>query len=146
MPDTHLGMVLMCDFRGMVPPEMHKIRHVVVMSPRRRKVYRTCLVVPFSTVVPDPIEPFHFKVPGNRYTFFRPDTDIWAKADMITHVSFDRLDRVKDGAKWCSPMLNKTDIAGIQNAVWHALGRPVPEPTPESEKDIVDSLLDIESE
>ncbi|WP_420239995.1 type II toxin-antitoxin system PemK/MazF family toxin [Telmatobacter bradus] len=88
-------MVLMCDFQGMIPPEMQKTRHVVVMSPRHRRDYRTCVVVPFSTVAPDPIEPFHYKIPAGRYSFFRPDTDIWVKADMITHVSFAGLDRVR---------------------------------------------------
>jgi uncharacterized protein YifN (PemK superfamily) len=31
------GMVLMCDFdSGFVPPEITKVRHVVVVSPRQR--------------------------------------------------------------------------------------------------------------
>jgi uncharacterized protein YifN (PemK superfamily) len=140
-------MVLMCDFQGMIPPEMQKTRHVVVMSPRRRKGYQTCLVVPFSTVAPDPIEPFHVKIPSNRYSFFRPDTDVWAKTDMITHVSFTRLDRVKDGNEWCSPMLNEADVAAIQNAVWHALGRPTPLPPQEWKlKEAEEVVIDIKPE
>ena len=117
-------MVLMCDFQGMIPPEMQKTRHVVVMSPRHRRDYQTCLVVPFSNVAPDPIEAFHLKIPANRYSFFRPDTDVWVKGDMITHVAFARLDRVKDGNRWCSPMLQTNDVEAVQTAVWHALGKP----------------------
>jgi len=47
------GTVLMCDFSGFVPPEMTKVRHVVVISPRSRRTNLqngTCLVVPFRAI------------------------------------------------------------------------------------------------
>ena len=84
----------MCDFRGLIEPEMTKVRHVAVLSPRRRRQHGTCLVVPFSTVAPNPIESYHHRIPANSYSFFKGDTDVWAKADMITHVSLARLDRL----------------------------------------------------
>jgi uncharacterized protein YifN (PemK superfamily) len=64
------GQVLMCNF-GMasVPPEMGKIRHVVVLSPRRRRNSGTFLVVPLSTVAPNPIEPYHYRIRANKYSF-----------------------------------------------------------------------------
>jgi mRNA interferase MazF len=128
----HQGMVLMCDFdTGFVPPEMTKVRHVVVISPRHRRNTGSCLVVPFSTVAPNPVEPFHYRIAANAYSFFKKDTDVWAKADLLSHVSFGRLDRVLDGGKYCSPRLSPSDLKGIQSAVWEALGRPVLQ-TPEN--------------
>lgn len=119
------GMVLMCDFdTGFVPPEIAKVRHVVVISPRHRRNSGSCLVVPLSTVAPNPMEPFHYRIPANTYSFFRKNTDVWAKADLLSHVSFGRLDRVLDAGKYCSPMLSPADLQAIQQAVWEALGRP----------------------
>jgi len=119
------GMVLMCDFdTGFVPPEITKVRHVIVVSPRHRRNSGSCLVVPLSTVAPQPVEPFHYRIPANTYSFFRKNADVWAKADLFSHVSFGRLDRVLDGGKYCSPMLNRSDLEGVQHAVWEALGRP----------------------
>ena len=60
------------------------------------------------------------------YSFFKLDTDVWAKADMITHVSLARLDRVLDGGKYCSPTLKPYDLRSIQIGVWEALAKPVP--------------------
>jgi uncharacterized protein YifN (PemK superfamily) len=118
-------MVLMCDFdTGFVPPEITKVRHVVVVSPRHRRSTGSCLVVPFSTVVPNPVEPFHYRIPANSYSFFKKETDVWAKADLLSHVSFGRMDRVLDAGKFCSPTLHPLHLKGIQVAVWEALGRP----------------------
>ena len=122
------GMVLMCDFAGFVPPEMTKVRHVVIVSPRHRRNTGSCLVVPLSTVAPNPVEPYHYRIAANTYSFFRQNTDVWAKADLLSHVSFGRFDRVLDNGKYCSPALNPSDIQGIQCAVWEALGRPVVSP------------------
>jgi uncharacterized protein YifN (PemK superfamily) len=118
-------MVLMCDFGfGFIPPEINKERHVVVVSPRARRRSGSCLVVPFSTVAPNPQERFHFRIPANAYSFFKKDTDIWAKADLITHVSLQRLDRVLDRGRYCSPKLDLVDFQQIQQCIWEALGRP----------------------
>jgi uncharacterized protein YifN (PemK superfamily) len=100
MPITftpQLGTVLMCDFGpNSMPPEMSKIRHVVVVSPRRKggSGWGSCIVIPFSTVAPKAVEPYHYRIQANKYRFFRRDTDVWAKGDMVAHVSFSRLDRV----------------------------------------------------
>lgn len=77
------GTVLICDFStGFQPPEMVKRRHVVVVSPRRRHHSGLCLVVPFSTVAPNPVEAFHHLIPVGAYPFFHPQRDVWAKGDM----------------------------------------------------------------
>ena len=73
------------------------------MSPRYRLYSGLCLVMPFSTVLPDPIEPHHHEIPAGRYLFFRPAKSSWAKADMLTSVSFGRLDRVLLQGRYESP-------------------------------------------
>jgi uncharacterized protein YifN (PemK superfamily) len=119
------GTILMCDFSsGSVPPEMNKVRHTVVVSPRRRRHSGSCLVVPMSTVAPNPVEAYHHRIPADRYSFFKRRTDVWAKCDLVTHVSFARLDRVFDNGRYSSPLLSPEDFEAIRKGVWEALGRP----------------------
>jgi uncharacterized protein YifN (PemK superfamily) len=122
------GAVLMCDFSvGAVPPEMTKIRHVVVISPRRRRGSGSgsCIVVPFSTGAPNPVERYHYCIQANTYDFFKKDTAVWAKGDMVNHVSFQRLDRVLVNGKHTATSLNPEDLRIIQQLVWEALGCPI---------------------
>ena len=130
MPITfhpHPGTVLICGFStGFQPPEMVKRRHVVVVSPRRRHHSGLCLVVPFSTVAPDPVEAFHHRIPIGAYPFFDPLRDVWAKADMLTCVAFHRLDRGLLNGRYVAPGLQSHDFAAIQRAILAALevGKP----------------------
>jgi uncharacterized protein YifN (PemK superfamily) len=117
----------MCDFGpNSISPEMSKIRHVVVVSPRRRdrSGWGCCIVVPFSTGVPRVVEPYHYRIQANKYRFFKRDADVWAKGDMVAHVSFSRLDRVFCDGKYASPQLDPDDLSAIQRLVWEAMGRP----------------------
>jgi uncharacterized protein YifN (PemK superfamily) len=146
MPITftpQLGMVLMCDFGpNSMPPEMSKFRQVVVVSPRRKgdSGWGSCIVVPFSTGAPRVVEPYHYRIQANKYGFFRKDTDMWAKGDMVTHVSFARLDRVLCDGRYCSPRLNPDDLAAIRRLVWEAMGRPSIE-TIEVVEEIVEKVI-----
>jgi mRNA interferase MazF len=116
------GTVLMCDFTtGFKPPEMVKRRHVVVVSPRYRRHTGLCLVVPFSSVAPFEIEPHHHEIRAGKYPFFDPVKPVWAKADMLTCVSFQRLDRVLQYGRYASPILRSDDLEAIQKAVSEAL-------------------------
>jgi len=115
------GTVLICDFSGFRPPEMVKRRHVVVVSPRYRRHTGLCLVVPFSTVPPHEIEPHHHEIPGGKYDFFDAAKSTWAKADMLTCVSFERLDRLLLYGRYAAPELKADDLTAIQRCVAHAL-------------------------
>jgi mRNA interferase MazF len=119
------GTVLMCDFTGfMPPPEMTKIRHVVVVSKRSRRVNinnGTCLVVPFSTQPPTNLESHHVLMQKGKYPFFHADKDVWAKGDLVSHVSFQRLDRVLIDGRHSHAELSPEDFKSIQKAVLHAL-------------------------
>jgi len=119
------GTVLMCDFSGFVPPEMTKVRHVVVISPRSRRTNLqngTCLVVPFSTQPPVHVESYHVLIGRGVYPFFHLDKEVWAKANLITHVSFARLDRVLIDGRYSPAELNLDDFKRIKVAVGHAIG------------------------
>jgi mRNA interferase MazF len=135
------GTVLMCDFKGSIPPEMNKIRHVIVVSPRRRRTHGTCLVVPISTVAPNPIEKYHHRIPADTYSFFKAGTDCWAKGDMVTNVSPARLDRVIDNGKYCAPKLNPDDTLCIQKIVWEAIGAPIPLSEPADSADEEETII-----
>jgi len=100
---------------------MVKRRHVVVVSKRRRHHSGLCLVVPFSTVAPDPVEGFHHLIPVGAYPFFHPGKDVWAKADMLTCIAFHRLDRVLLSGRHAAPSLQPGDFAAIQRAILAAL-------------------------
>jgi mRNA interferase MazF len=89
------GEIYMCDFSGYVPPEIVKMRRVVVVSPANQGA-RVALVVPISTTQPWTLLPVHVELPGEAvYPCFPGAATVWVKADLIAHVRFDRLDRVR---------------------------------------------------
>ncbi len=130
------GMVLMCNFgpdplslpdAGVhigplsVQPEITKLRQSVIISPRPRRHSGTCIVVPFSTVPPDPAEPFHHCIVAGTYPFFDLTRDSWAKADLAMAVSYRRLDRVRVNGRFESPSLRGPDFDAIKAALRYAL-------------------------
>jgi mRNA interferase MazF len=120
------GVIVICDFsQGFRPPEMVKIRPVVVISPRRRTA-QLVTVVPLSSVAPQPIEPWHYLLPPGAYPPARGD--IWAKCDMVATVGLARLDRVKariEGRRvYEAYQLGPVELAGILAGVRAALGLP----------------------
>lgn len=97
MPITYApanGTILICTYSG-IKPEMEKKRPVVLLS---SIAYRLCLVVPLSTTWPKDIMPWHYfvklpeRLPGNY-----KDIECWAKCDMVSHASFDRLELLFNG-------------------------------------------------
>lgn len=116
------GMILLCDFAGYIAPEMIKKRPVIVVSPyqlnRRRKC---CTVVPLSTVAPEDIEDYHHRIPAGTYAFQDFYRDSWVKADMISTVAYQRLDRLKVHGQYRSINLSNKDFILIRQAVDHAL-------------------------
>jgi uncharacterized protein YifN (PemK superfamily) len=86
------------------PPEMVKRRHVVVVSPRYRRQTGLCLVVPFSTVLPHEIEPYHFETPPGGYAFFDAVKSTRATG-VLTCFGFERLDRLFPYGRYAAPLL-----------------------------------------
>ena len=121
------GQILICDFSsGFQPPEMVKVRPLVVISPRRRSG-QLVKVVPLSSSPPTPIEPWHHKISASVYPPAR--AEMWAKCDMVITVSINRLDRVKhrdaSGKRlYMSRAVPPLELAIIQHAVKATLGLP----------------------
>jgi len=84
------GEILQCDFHGMMPPEMVKVRDVVIVAPHYQN-RSLVAVVPLSTTAPNKVLPYHFALPSDP----RPDgtglRTVWAKCDMLYTFSTERL-------------------------------------------------------
>jgi len=114
------GEVLMCDFAGYIAPEIVKVRPAVVISADNPASTRLCIVVPFSTTPPRIVRPVHFHVPAGRYAFAQEEQ--WVKGDLIAHVRFERLDRVRVNGRFRRFDLPAADFAEIRKCVLHAVG------------------------
>ena len=121
-----VGEVVRCDFRGMVEPEMVKVRDVVVIAKHPHNP-RLVTVVPLSATQPRKQESYHHELPQDP----RPDGDalrpIWAKCDMLYTVSTERLSRHhtrtrRGGRQWVKVALSADDVAAIHRGVASALG------------------------
>lgn len=84
-----IGTVLLCDFSGMIVPEMQKKRPVVVLS---SVATHLCIVVALSTTDPEEEKPWHgiLNTPKNLPAPYDAKTH-WVKGDMVYTVSFKRL-------------------------------------------------------
>jgi len=121
-----VGSVIRCDFVGMIPPEMVKMRDVVVIA-RHPHNSKLVTVVPLSVSRPLVVEPFHYELSHDP----RPGGDsmrsIWVKADMIYTVSTDRLElhylaTRRGGRQVVQVKLPDSDMAIIMRCVASALG------------------------
>ncbi len=121
------GQILMCDFdmAGIVPPEMPKVRRVVVVSPRSYNARHAngpgrCVVVPFSSTQPVPQSPAEVAIPAGLYNSLTVPT--WAICTAIRSVSHRRLDRVASAGGFLSELMAAVDMARIDAGIRHALG------------------------
>jgi mRNA interferase MazF len=123
------GTVLLCDFTtGFVIPEMVKKRPVIVISPKISNRKGLCTVVALSTTPPDPIMPYHSQI-----DIYPPlpagyqSNGLWVKGDMISTVSFQRLDLIRKGRKgnkrlYYYDVLSESQMRQVQKCVLAALG------------------------
>jgi mRNA interferase MazF len=126
----NIGEIVLCDYRGSVEPEMIKTRPVVVVSPRLRRRGNLVGVVPLSTTVPTSAEPYHCLIELDNP--LPPPFDnpvMWAKCDMYSVVSMQRLDRFKEakqrhgGARqWRVGKANAAQIIALKKAVLCGIG------------------------
>ena len=120
----------MCDFTvGFRPPEMVKVRPVVVISPRIAARPGLCTVVALSTTAPDPVMQYHCQVDIRpRLPDWMQSDGVWVKGDMIQAVAFHRLDfirvgKAQDGRRqYYYSTLNDANIKRIRKAVLSGLG------------------------
>lgn len=122
------GTVLCCDFsRGFQPPEMVKVRPVVVITPQLPGRPGLCTVVPLSTVEPAPMQAYHHKMDPDSLTPKLQKADCWAKCDMLYTVGLERLDRIRDkqadGKRiYATGKATESDIQAIEAAILNGLG------------------------
>ncbi len=116
------GSVLICDFRGHEVPEIIKKRPVVVITPKLPYRNGLAMVVPLSTTPPEHDVDYVVKLHGY-YGNDMNKPQQYAKCDLVSSVSFKRLDRVKIGyRKYITPTVSDDDLRGILQGVKKAFG------------------------
>lgn len=121
------GTVLICDYSGFIAPEMIKKRPVVIVSPRLRRQQNLYTVIPLSTTKPIPIENHHHKLNPLSLPNGLNKKETWAKCDMISRVSAERLDRIKTidskgKRSYITHTLLAEDFKGILKGILSSLG------------------------
>ena len=86
-------MVVICDFRGSVEPEICKTRPVVVITPPYVKRVALTAVVPLSTTRPRIVRGYHVRLTSPPFSDSAPE--VWAKCDLAASVSCNRLRRIR---------------------------------------------------
>ncbi|MDX2113746.1 MAG: type II toxin-antitoxin system PemK/MazF family toxin [Alphaproteobacteria bacterium] len=115
-------MVLMCDYQtGFVPPEMIKKRRVVVLSPKFINNRGLCTIAPISTSEPEREYPFHVKIEAGNYSFHSKRQPCWVKCDILSSVSYKRLDRIRIGNQFVAPRISHADFERIKAAAIHVV-------------------------
>lgn len=116
------GMVLICDFKGNIEPEINKVRPVVIISPNHINRPGLVTVVPLSTTPPEPIEPYHYRLIGNPIPG-KGDVEVWAKCDLVASVCVDRLDRIKvSRGNYQRGTVSMEQVRAIRLAVLRSMG------------------------
>ena len=115
------GIILYCDFGHQKPPEMVKVRPVVIVS---REHGQLCTVVPLSGTVPDPVNPWHYAMTRDKLPRFMQANNWRAKCDCLTTVALSRLERCRAGKcpntgkrLYDTPTVFSDDLRGIQAAI-----------------------------
>ena len=114
------GMVLICDFRGTVMPEICKIRPVVIVSPPSVRRPMLSTIVPLSTTPPRVVRSCHFRLRSPPYEAARGE--IWAKCDLIMSVSHRRLSHVRLGDRLAVGWVGADELKAIRIAAAASFG------------------------
>lgn len=116
------GEILICNFDdSAVGSEMIKRRPVIVISKHDRHRHRMCTVIPLSTTAPDPVRAWHHEMPHLKITGWQANGPIWAKCDMLSSVSLDRLDKpyikTRSGRNYVTHVLSEQDLTVVIGCV-----------------------------
>ena len=113
----------MCDLKDFNEPEMHKVRPVVVLSPRLPYRSEIVTLVPLSTTAPKHALPFCVQLSKNYHPHEDDGLSCWAKCDMVLNLSKARLDSFKTGRRqYFTPELTDDDLKAVRIGVLHGLG------------------------
>lgn len=123
------GTIVICDFTGLVPPEMIKRRPVVVLSPKFKGRGQLATIVPLSTTAPEPVAPYHCQLslaPPLPAPYDKPR--MWVKGDMVYTLSTARmtlpfLGKDDSGKRiYDQRQIDAADFARIRRCVLNGLG------------------------
>lgn len=117
------GQIFVCDFTSFKEPEMTKKRPVIVISPKLPYRSHIVTVVPISTTAPNHDLPFVVKLTKNYHPTDNAKPDTWAKCDMVTNLSLERLNAFRVGKRrYTYPTLIPEDLKAVRDGVIHGLG------------------------
>jgi uncharacterized protein YifN (PemK superfamily) len=121
------GEVLRCNYSGLNPPEMCKVRWVVVLSPKFVNRDDLCTVIPLSLSVPQRPASYHVKLDKDPYPKGKPNVEVWAKCDMLMTVCYQRLScwyqgRAYGKRNYVQLYVSDEELKRIRRGVLHALG------------------------
>lgn len=102
---------------------MTKKRPVIVISPKLPYRSQIVTVVPISTTAPKHDLPFVVKLSRNYHPTDEAQPETWAKCDMVTNLSLERLSAFKVAPKkYAYPTLAPDDLKAVRHGVIHGLG------------------------
>ena len=112
----------MCDFKELFPPEMVKVRPVVIV-PRQSLINGNgcVLVVPLRSSPPTRPRGHHVHLPTVRMPWAEGEGETWAKCDMVYAVSRDRLVFVHRNGFVIKMRLADEDLERVRMGVVHTL-------------------------
>jgi mRNA interferase MazF len=117
------GQIFVGDFSDLQPPEINKIRPVIVISPRLPNRSALVAIVPISTTAPFRDLPYVYKLSKNYHPNSDQDLPCWAKCDLVMNISVARLDAFKVGRReYVYPTLTPEDLKAVRKAVMAGLG------------------------
>jgi len=114
------GMIVMCDFKGLVVPEMVKKRPVVVLNFSSNLV----TILPCSTTEPEKIEDFHYKLPDKsmpRISMYN-GKQVWVKCNMINTVGLSRISLIKMYNGYYKDLLGPEQMVNIVKCLKIGIG------------------------
>ena len=117
------GQIFVGDFTDLKVPEITKKRPVIILSPKLPYRSELVAIVPISTTAPRHSLPFVYKLAKNYTPWGPPETESWAKCDLVMNVALRRLTAFKIGRrKYTYPTLSPEDLAGVRRGVLAGLG------------------------
>ncbi|EFN3234513.1 hypothetical protein HKH61_004790 [Escherichia coli] len=89
--------ILICDFKGSVSPEINQCRPVLILREEIVGSQKLVVVVPISNTEPNPLCSFHHELDDASPSLsgHMMGKKHWAKCDLVSTVSVDRLDRIR---------------------------------------------------
>ena len=124
------GTIVLVRFdKAFKQPEMVKSRPCIVISKRIKQRPNLVTVVPLSTTEPNPVMPYHCKIPVEMELPKRWNaTHCWVKGDVIYALNFERVDlfnlgRGTDGRRmYQTKTVSEETFAHVKRCVLAGLG------------------------